>query len=134
MDVKRCHTVTMKHLDKLKDLEKPCGMITEALKTFPRASNLLEAGFCDEAADLFHQGLDDCLKAIKLYEEVLEDFSKATEDCKELPHGDLEWSRKFCKENENFTKTMREKLNELSGLFETRKNLKQQKKWGLVDV
>ncbi|KAL6643444.1 hypothetical protein ACP70R_018210 [Stipagrostis hirtigluma subsp. patula] len=106
-DYKRRSTVIMRLVDKLKDMKKIRGMMVEEVKTLKRAFHLLEAGFDDEASDLFHQGLDDCLKAITLYEEVSEDFSKATEDCKELRYDVLEWCREFCKENEDFTKTMR---------------------------
>ncbi|KAL6623090.1 hypothetical protein ACP70R_032969 [Stipagrostis hirtigluma subsp. patula] len=134
VDYKRRSTVIMRLVDKLKDMKKIRGMMVEEVKTLKRAFHLLEAGFDDEASDLFHQALDDCLKAITLYEEVSADFSKATEDCKELRYDVLEWCREFCKENEDFTKTMREKLNTLPGFFETKKTMKKHTKFGLVDV
>ncbi|KAL6854371.1 hypothetical protein ACP4OV_019274 [Aristida adscensionis] len=114
MEIKRLQEI-------LKDLGKLLGMITEAWTAFEKAFCLLDEGFDDEASSVFYQGLDDCLKALALLQEVLLNFSKATEDCKMLSQDKLEQNRMFCKKLEDLSETIRKELKVLADIFESRR-------------
>ncbi|KAL6623086.1 hypothetical protein ACP70R_032965 [Stipagrostis hirtigluma subsp. patula] len=91
----------------VKDFEKVGVMIQEVGVTIHEAGDLLNAGLEDKACAMYGKGTDDCLKAIALYEKVIDDSAKGFGNTQGIPLDILEPHRLLCKELENLHKSMR---------------------------
>ncbi|XP_039839147.1 uncharacterized protein LOC120699270 isoform X4 [Panicum virgatum] len=105
-----------------KDVLKRVEMLNETMDACLKASHLLvDEGWDDRAIAMFENALDNHWKTFAAYEKGVDDFAKAVGSTNGLPAHILEQYQASCKKMKDCKKILRQKLEELSGTFETRK-------------
>uniref|UniRef100_A0A0A9A0F1 Uncharacterized protein n=1 Tax=Arundo donax TaxID=35708 RepID=A0A0A9A0F1_ARUDO len=87
-------------------------MLKETLKTCAKSIDLLDAGLDDKGCAMCEKGLDDALKAVAVYEKLLDDLAKGFGITKGMPLDALEPYRVLFKEMDNLLKSLRQTLKE----------------------